>query len=85
MNQWPIVKEAFEEVVSIIAGLLGVIFVLVSSVFILCYFIALAEKTRRPEFKNLDTGGFILLGLVVLGLGMGNYCIVQKLIRRMRS
>jgi predicted membrane channel-forming protein YqfA (hemolysin III family) len=85
MNQWPIIKEAFKEFLAIIGGLLRVIFVVVSSLAIFCYFIALSEKIRRPSFKNLDTGGFIILGFVVLGLGVCNYFIMQKVIRRMRS
>ncbi len=85
MNQWPIIKEAFEEFLAIIGGLVGVIFVLVSSLAIFCYFIALGEKIRRPAFKNLDMDGFSILGFVVLGLGVCNYFIVRKVIRRMRS
>lgn len=85
MKQWTIITEAFKEFLTIVAGLLGFIFVVVSSLAIFCYFIALSEKVRRPTFKNLGTGEFVVLGFVVLGLGIGNYFIVQKLVRRMRS
>jgi hypothetical protein len=56
-----------------------------SSLLTFCYFIALTEKIRKPGFKNLDTGGFVLFGFVVLGLGAANYFIVQRLISRMRG
>jgi hypothetical protein len=84
MNQWLIRKEAFKEFLAIIGGLMGAIFVFVSSLAILSYFIALGEKIRRPSFKNLDTGGFVMLGFVVLGLGVCIYLILQKLFGRIK-
>ena len=85
MKQWPIMKGAFKQFVVIIASLLGVLFVVASLLLIYCYFGALIEKIRNPSFKNLDAGGFVLLGFLVLGLGVANYFIVQKLISRMRG
>ncbi len=64
---------------------MGVIFVVASSLAIFGYFIALSEKIRRPSFKNLSTGEFVVMGFVVLGSGMCSYFIMRKVIRRMRS
>jgi hypothetical protein len=61
---------------------LGLLLFLGFSFFVVfAYCVVLYEKITRPTFKNLSTGDFRTLGLVVLAILIADYFIIKRFLK----
>jgi hypothetical protein len=49
------------------------------------YATALYEKIIRPNFKNLNSKEFLILGIIVFALATADFFIIRKFIREIRQ
>lgn len=53
-------------------------FLILSVLIFYLYFGMLLEKIYRPQFKNLDAQGFVVLSIPIIGLIVTDFFIVRR-------
>ncbi|WP_291144621.1 hypothetical protein [Flavobacterium sp. UBA7680] len=59
-----------------------IFFVFCTVVLTTAFYTTLKEKIEKPNFKNLDTTGFIIFGIIVLGLIFISFKIVSAYFKK---